>query len=201
MQSKRFFKKSMCLLAMMPLVTMTAPVFAQAETVEPLNTQDLSGQCRAANRPTPVFSGASTLTSALRILANNEQVTLAGAAQGGMIAIRSPIQGYVQTGVLKTCETPARTSCRIIRNPAVINVRNQPKIPAGDSNSNVIAQAQRGDRVFAVLKPNGSISTAVADGYNWVEISFSPTIPPGGATGWLYNSRVGSSDSNLAYCN
>jgi len=187
-------------------VTLTLSLGAIALAALPAQAQtgdSLVGQCRAANRPTPIFSGASTLTTALRIIGVNEQVTLAGEAQDGLIAISRPIQGYVQTGVLKACTTPPpppRTSCRLLENASVANVRREPNIPEGNGNANVVGQALRGDRVYVVLRPNGSVSSAVADGYNWVEIDTNraPFNRPG--TGWMFNSRVGSSTSNLVYC-
>lgn len=203
MQKICFVKRIFGGLGSLAIATAILPINVEAQTKPTQIAQSVIGQCRAANRPTPVFAEASTVSSALRILANSEKVTLSTEVQDGFVAISSPIRGYVQTGVLKTCATPPRpkTACRLLKNPAVINIRNAPKIPAGNADANVIASAKRGDRVYAVLKPNGSLSTAVADGYNWVEVDLNRGAPASTfVSGWLYNSRVGSSESNLAYC-
>ncbi|UBF29246.1 hypothetical protein K9N68_16270 [Kovacikia minuta CCNUW1] len=175
---------------------------AQAEPVQQTIAQ--ASLCRAANRSTPVFEADSTISSALLLLRPNQQVTLTDIPPAGsqFARITVPVSGYVQTAVLKACggpPPPPQTACRYLKQPPLVKVRREPRIV--DSPSNVIGQVYQGERVSVLLNPDGSVKSAQADGFNWVAID--PTraplfLPPG--TAWLFNSVVGSSESNLGYC-
>lgn len=177
----------------------TSPAFAGPDSPQLLAQ---AGQCRAANRSTPIFETASTISSALRLVAPNQQVTLAGSGADGFIRISSPVNGFIQTAVLKPCGTPPpeRLGCRLLVAPDFVNVRREPKIPAAGTPDNVIGGVAKGQTVSVVLNTTGSVVSATADGYNWVQIdaSKSPVFKSG--LGWIYNSRVGFNESNLTLC-
>jgi hypothetical protein len=178
------------------------PTVAQASPAPQFIAQ--ASLCRAANRSTPVFEADSTISSALLLLRPNQQVTLTDLPPAGsqFARIRVPITGYVQTAVLKDCggpPPPPQTACRYLKQPALVKVRTDPRIV--DSPSNVIGQVYQGEKVSVILNSDGSVKSAQGDGYNWVAID--PTraplfLPPG--TAWLFNSVVGSPESNLGYC-
>jgi hypothetical protein len=158
--------------------------------------------CRAANRSTPIFESNSTISSALRLVPPDGLVRLVAVPPTGsqFAQINLPVAGYIQTAVLKSCGAPPpppRTSCRVLRMPEAVNVRSAPTV----NQSNVIASLLRGQRVFVVLDANGNVVSRQADGYNWVQVDLTntPFFRPSG-TGWLYNSIVGSPNSNLAFC-
>lgn len=177
---------------------------APAEGV-PAVEQSVSAQdplCRAANRSTPIFESASTISSALRLVPPDGFVRLVAVPPAGsqFAQINLPIAGYIQTAVLKSCGAPPpppRTSCRILRMPDAVNVRSAPTV----IQPNIIGSLLRGQRVFVVLDANGNVVSRQADGYNWVQVDLTntPFFRPSG-TGWLYNSIIGSPNSNLGYC-
>ncbi len=72
----------------------------------------LAGQCRVAKAQIPVFKSADTTSEAVRLLAPNEQVTLAdnSAKPSGFIRISAPVVGFVQTVNLLPCSSSALTS-------------------------------------------------------------------------------------------
>ena len=72
----------------------------------------LAGQCRVAKAQIPVFKSADTTSEAVRLLAPNEQVTLAdnSAKPSGFIRISAPVVGFVQTVNLLPCSSSTLTS-------------------------------------------------------------------------------------------
>jgi hypothetical protein len=112
--------------------------------------------------------------------------------------ISQPVGGYIQTAVLKMCSNPpTQTACRRVIANYGINVRNQPTV-----NSPIVSGVVPGNYVSVVLNPNGTVVSAQADGYNWVQLDLtqSPFFFPNG-TGWMVNSTTGGpSGSNLGYC-
>lgn len=156
--------------------------------------RSLVGECRATNRPTPIFISASTVSDALRLLAANERVTLAGAASNGFIAISRPIGGHVQTAVLKTCGTvidpgkpPNPDTCRrVIFPPEGLAIFSE----AGAVNA-IVGRVEYLQTVELTTNP---ATTKTAEDRVWVEVA-QPV------KGWISNSRYeGSSSSNLGLC-
>lgn len=185
------------------------PAFAQdtpapASTSPPAAEASVSPQdplCRAANRSTPIFESASTISSALRLVPPDGTVRLTSVPPAGsqFAQINAPIGGFIQTAVLKTCSPtpPPRSSCRVSRASVPINVRSAPTVNA----NNVIGAVLPGQRVFVMLNPNGTVVSTQADGFNWaqVDLTKTPFFRPSG-TAWMTNSRIGSGDSNLVFC-
>jgi hypothetical protein len=77
-----------------------------------LAAASLVGQCRAAKVQIPVYRLANTSSEALRLLAPNEQVTLAGNAvdSKGFISISDPVAGFVLASNLIPCSTTTGTT-------------------------------------------------------------------------------------------
>lgn len=205
---RRSFQKTISVLltgAIAP-VAIGLPVLAETQAAPQLMAQEAAATslCRAANRSTPVFESDSTVSSAVRLVAPNQQVTLRElpAAGSSFARITSPVAGFIQTAVLKSCGTnppPPAGACRLLKVNYPVVVRREPKIQ--NSPSNAIGEIRPGERVTGVLTSSGSINSARADGYNWIEIDVTraPLFLSSG-TGWVHNSRVGVNESNFSYC-
>lgn len=187
------------------------PAFAQdtpapGSTSTPAAESSVSPQdplCRAANRSTPIFESASTISSALQLVAPDGTVRLTAVPPAGsqFAQINQPIAGFIQTAVLKTCSPtppPPRSSCRVVVAPVAINVRSAPDI---DTPNNIIGSVIPGQRLYVMLNANGTVISTQGDGYNWaqVDLTKTPFFRPSG-TAWITNSRIGSGGSNLGYC-
>ena len=101
-------------LAVMALATagVTTPSIAgtditRSEGSLKLAQASLVGQCRAAKVQIPVFRLANTSSEAVRLLAPNEQVTLAGNVVDpkGFISISDPVPGFVLARNLIPCSS------------------------------------------------------------------------------------------------
>ena len=77
-----------------------------------LAQRSLAGQCRSAKVQIPVYRSADTTSEALRLLAPDEQVTLAdnSVQPSGFIGISSPIVGFVQAVNLQSCNSSSATA-------------------------------------------------------------------------------------------
>lgn len=159
--------------------------------VQPLVTaqNSLVGQCRAANRATPVYTEASTVSAAMILLAPDQEVTLNSAVDGnGFVAIRAPQMGYVKAAVLKVCNDPLPPSrCRRVIFPeAGLIIFQRPS--AGSMEMGRVGYLEEVE--LTTLPP----TTQFSQGRNWVEIA-KP------AQGWISNSRAEfSPESNLGMC-
>ncbi|WP_421657110.1 hypothetical protein [Leptothermofonsia sp. ETS-13] len=178
----------------------TRPATPAEETRSGISPQD--PLCRAANRSTPIFESASTISSALQLVPPDGFVRLVVVPPPGsqFAQINLPISGFIQTAVLKACSTPPPpppVSCRFSRAPVPINVRREPDVDA----NNIIGVVNPGQRVFVTFNSNGTAVSTQADGFNWVQIDMTrtPFFRPSGL-GWMVNSRVGTGESNLGYC-
>lgn len=180
------------------VASMSLPAIASTDMASPQGTVQLAqgslaGQCRAAKQQIPIFRQADSTSEALRLLAANEEVTLAGSTVdgSGFINISGPIDGYVHAVNLKTCggsSTPSgdKGLCRqVARPPQGLLIRREPSA----SSAQVGSLAFEG-RVTLTANPP---TTKQADNRNWVEIS-AP------ARGWVSNGLVTEKLSNLVYC-
>ena len=167
------------------------------ESLQLAQQLSLVGQCRAAKLQIPVFRTADATSEALRLLATNEQVTLADPAVdlNGFIGISAPIRGYVQATNLKLCNdsgdlgTVPRVSanlCRqVARPPQGLLIRREPRTTAA-----LVGEVAYLGRVTLTSNPP---TERKVDGRSWVQIS-SP------ARGWVSNGLDTQPESNLAYC-
>jgi hypothetical protein len=187
-----------------PATPATPPIEAEPAAPAEETRSGISPQdplCRAANRSTPIFESASTISSALQLVPPDGFVRLVAVPPPGsqFAQINLPVSGFIQTAVLKACTPtpPPRVSCRFSRAPVPINVRREPDVDA----NNIIGVLNPGQRVFVTLNPNGTAVSTQADGFNWVQVDMTrtPFFRPSGL-GWMVNSRIGSGDSNLGYC-
>lgn len=145
------------------------------------------GECRAVNRPTPVFQQASTVSDAITILPVNRQVTAADAGSGGFLRISAPVNGYVQTGVLKLCgDTPPANTCRrVVSPPEGLLIRSGPS-----TTSATVGGVGVGERVFTTTDP--ATSQRESSGRVWIQINRP-------VAGWVSNGFQGG-QGNLVYC-
>ncbi len=152
----------------------------------------LIGQCRAATKRTAIYEAAATTSGVVRVLAANEQMTLASNGGDGFIAINAPVNGFVQTANLKLCSgtppTPTSTgsTCRKVIYPTGLKVRQSPS-----TDSTLVGGVASNSQVYLTTDP--ATAKADASGRIWVEIA-KPTA------GWVANSYRGSNVSNLGPC-
>ncbi|HEY9600862.1 MAG TPA: SH3 domain-containing protein [Allocoleopsis sp.] len=198
--------QSVHVLAVMAIATtgMSIPAIAGSDIPTSQETlkvaqASLAGQCRAAKLQIPVFRSANTTSEAVRLLAANEQVTLADIAvdANGFISISSPVVGYVQATNLKPCGDSAVTPpsnvppanqnlCRRVARPSQgLAIRREPSTAAVQ-----VGGVRYLGRVTLTTSP---ATLKRADNRDWVEIS-SPV------RGWVSNGLVTESKSNLVYC-
>lgn len=176
---------------------MSSPALAGTEITASEGSLNLAqaslvGQCRAVKLQIPIFRSASATSEALRLLATDEQVTLAGSSNAdGLIGISAPVNGFVHAINLKACSNGTNTSgnkglCRKVARPAQgLVIRREPSVAAAQ----VGGVAYLG-RVTLTTTP---ATAKQVDGRNWVEIS-SP------ARGWVSNGLLTQPLSNLEYC-
>lgn len=153
----------------------------------------LVGQCRAAKQAIPIFRESDPTSKAIRLLAVNDEVILAGTSveADGLIRITGPVTGYVHAINLKPCggntEIPAiKELCRqVIRPSQGLIIRRQPNPTAAQIGG--IAYLGR-----ITLTSNPATNRTV-NNRNWVEIA----LP---AKGWVSNGVVTAPEKNLAYC-
>ncbi|NER29560.1 MAG: SH3 domain-containing protein [Symploca sp. SIO1C4] len=132
----------------------TQPTFAPIQDNWQL-AQGIVGQCRASNRTIDVFSEASVVSTTVRTLGTNAQVTLADEGDKGWIQISAPISGYVIARYLKACGDSAQP----------------PKPPSGKLCRKVI---YRGSGGLAVRSPNLNSSKVGAIPYNTTVTLWEP---------------------------
>lgn len=189
----------------------------------------LAGQCRSAKVQIPVYKTADTTSEALRLLAPDEQVTLAGNAvkPNGFIGISAPIEGFVQAINLQSCNSSTAT----VPSPSTSDITvpspspspspsaspttspSPSATPATSTNKDLCRQVarptqglliRRGPSVRSALVGKvaylGKVTlttnpptTKRADDRDWVEIS----LP---LRGWVSNSLLTETQSNLAFC-
>lgn len=160
--------------------------------IPPIQVPDL---CRAAKQDIYIYRQRSTASLRIRQLPLNSQVTLAGTASDGWIAISSPERGFVQTESLKRCDrvspavAPRTTASELCRRVTYdgdegLNIREQPS-----TDSVVVGRGFLGDLV--TLKTLNPILDS--NGREWVEITFP-------VAGWISNGFPSQGDINLQRC-
>lgn len=201
------------------------PVFAQAEpTPQPAQSPQPSPApadavppsaapgtlCRAANRPTPVFQSANTTSAALRIVAEDGQVTLTSLPPSGsqFAQINAPVAGFIQTAVLKQCGTTGDNSwdkpttgtvCRRAIRPAQLNIRREPTT----KNNNVITTLTTPKTVYITTTTGGVVKSYRAEDYDWVQVDLAKSLGSGfSGYGWMFNTDLQTNPnlSNLVLC-
>lgn len=100
------FQKLLYIFTLVKIATfaLSVPVFAQI-TQTPSNSSQSS--CRATKVDTPIFKEPSTSSNAIRILSATTKIALAYIPASGdrFVRIQSPTSGFIQTAVLKFCQT------------------------------------------------------------------------------------------------
>jgi hypothetical protein len=193
MQTIDAWMKSIGLLAIGAIATtgLGLPVAAQPEpSPSAIPTQDsLVGQCRAVNKPTPIYTTTSVTSPTLGTLATNSKVTLADNGNGaGFIGISKPLKGFVQTANLKACPpAPPANACRRVIYPPYggVNIRREPNI-----TSELLGGIPYLERLYLTTVP----ATTKTDSSNRVWVEIAKPI-----NGWVSNGFKGG-NSNLGYC-
>lgn len=184
--------------------TTTDHVQQSESTSFQLAQRDLVGQCRAAKAKLAIHREPSTTSPADRILATDEQVTLADNGNNrGWIRISAPIAGFVEASDLTSCSgvvvnpnpkpTPPATSttslCRVVTYNGPeggLAIRSRP-----DRIAPRVDGVKLGDRV--TLRTSPPPSNLDKDGRDWVEL----TAP---SRGWISNGFPSSKSMNLGGC-
>lgn len=176
----------------------STPAFAGTEITTPqdslqLAQASLAGQCRAAKISIPVFRDSSATSEALRLVATDQTVTLAGTASdvNGFIAVSGPVAGFVYAVNLKPCgsnppPTPTKALCRrVIRPIEGLTIRQDATV-----SSAIVGGVGYLQQVTVTTNP---VTVKREGNRDWVQIS-TP------ASGWVSNGIVTESLSNLGYC-
>lgn len=187
--------------------SLITPAQAVPENNLQLAQRDLVGQCRAAKQRLPIHRQPTTSSQADRVLATDEQVTLADNGNGnGWIRISAPIAGFVEASNLTACSgnvvvnpkpapapkpTPAPTSslCRVVTYNGPeggLAIRSRPDRAAARTDG-----VKLGDRV--TLRTSPPPTNLDKDGRDWVEL----TAP---SRGWISNGFPSSKSMNLGNC-
>ncbi|MGA7935749.1 MAG: hypothetical protein WCA35_19520 [Kovacikia sp.] len=169
------------------------PAAAQSQTeTSPTSApapESLIGQCRAVNKPTPIYTKPLATSPSLGTLATNSKVTLADNGNGaGFIGISKPLKGFVQSVNLKPCPpAPPANACRRVIYPPVggINIRREPNI-----TSELLGGIPYLGKLYLTTVP----ATTKTDASNRVWVEIAKPI-----NGWVSNGFKGG-NSNLGYC-
>ncbi|BDI14209.1 hypothetical protein ANSO36C_00110 [Nostoc cf. commune SO-36] len=185
---------------------LSVPVFAQIAQA-PANVSQSS--CRATKVDTPIFKDPSTSSNAIRILSAKTRINLAYIPVSGdkFVRIQSPTSGFIQTAVLRYCQTNSNpptllsrptigSACRRIVQPETL--RRQPSIK-GD----YITTLYPGAIVYVNLVTGNVVKSYKSENYIWVEIDLSRSFPGElSGNGWIANRDLVNTPrlSSLAYC-
>jgi hypothetical protein len=176
-------------LSALTIASLVAPLAIPAALAQ---SGSLTGQTRCAKQSTVIFSQRSAASPALRLVTENQQVTLdENTAENGFIAVSNPVRGFIQTVTLTLCPnsgtTPGSSStCRRVTVPQGLIVR-QGASPSSTFVGNVAGNSQ----VF--LTTNPATASTGPDGRIWVKIA-QPLA------GWVSNGFQNVPGSNLVNC-
>jgi hypothetical protein len=202
------FQKLLSIFTLVKIATfaLSVPVFAQITQI-PSNSSQSS--CRATKVDTPIFKEPSTSSNAIRILSAQTNINLAYIPVSGdrFVRIKSPSSGFIQTAVLKFCQTNNNTQnlwtkptigsvCRQIVQTQIL--RRQPSIK-GDYITTLYPNAI----VFVNVVTGNVVKSYKSENYIWVEIDLARSFPGElSGNGWIANTDLVNTPrlSSLAYC-
>ncbi len=202
------FQKLLYIFTLVKIATfaLSIPVFAQI-TQTPSNSSQSS--CRATKVDTPIFKEPSTSSNAIRILPAKAKITLAYIPTSGdrFVRIKSPASGFIQTAVLKFCQTNNNaqnlwtkptigTACRQIVQTETL--RRQPSTKGA-----YITTLYPNTIIFVNLVTGNAVKSYKFENYIWVEIDLSRSFPGElSGNGWIANTDLVNTPglSSLAYC-
>ncbi|MFN6462316.1 MAG: hypothetical protein RMZ41_010760 [Nostoc sp. DedVER02] len=202
------FQKLLYIFTLVNIATLapSVPIVAQITQI-PSNSSQSS--CRATKVDTPIFKEPSTSSNAIRILSAKTNISLAYIPTSGdrFVRIKSPTSGFIQTAVLKFCQTNNNAQnlwtkptigsvCRQIVQTETI--RRQPSIK-GD----FITTLYPNTIVYVNLVTGNVVKSYKSENYIWVEINLSRSFPGElSGNGWIANTDLVNTPglSSLAYC-
>lgn len=202
------FQKLLYIFTLVKIATfaLSVPVFAQI-TQTPSNSSQLS--CRATKVDTPIFKEPSTSSNAIRILSAKTKIALAYIPVSGdrFVRIQSPTSGFIQTAVLKFCQTNNNaqnlsskptigSECRQLVQPQTL--RLQPSTKGA-----YIATLSPNTILFVNLLTGNVVKSYKAENYIWVEIDLARSFPGElSGNGWIANTDLINTPglSSLTYC-
>ncbi|MFM2429966.1 MAG: hypothetical protein RLZZ511_1179 [Cyanobacteriota bacterium] len=180
------------------LVNLTVPAqtqTAQAQEAPAADSNSLVGQCRAANKRTPIYINRNPVSEVVMLLETNATVTIAeNGGENGMIGVNKPKSGFVHAPNLKNCAnaprpTPPKPSpsgvCRLVVQPQGLVVRNE----AGN-NAPVVGSLAPKTKI-TLAEPISTVERD--DGRIWLKVA-QPVA------GWVSNGFVSQQFRNLGAC-
>ena len=203
------FQKLLYIFTIVKIATfaLSIPVFGQI-TQTPSNSSQSS--CRATKVDTPIFKEPSTSSNAIRILPAKTKIALAyiPTSADRFVRIQSPASGFIQTAVLKFCQTNNNAQnlwnkptigsvCRKIVQTETL--RRQPSIKGA-----YITTLYPNTTIFVNLVTGDVVKSYKSENYIWVEIDLSRSFPGElSGNGWIANTDLVNAPglSNLVYCN
>ncbi|WP_341530391.1 hypothetical protein WKK05_14565 [Nostoc sp. UHCC 0302] len=196
----------MFILVKIATFALNVPVFAQITQIPSNFSQS---NCRATKVDTPIFKEPSVLSNAIRILSARTNIFLAyiPARIDRFVRIKSPTSGFIQTAVLKYCQTNNNAQ-NLLSKPTIGSVcrqilqtktiRRQPS-----TKGDFITTLSPNTIVFVNLVTGNIVKSYKSENYIWVEIDLSRSFPGElSGNGWIANTDLANTPrlSSLAYC-
>lgn len=190
-----------------------------------LAQRSLAGQCRVAKVQIPVYRSPDTTSEALRLLAPDEQVTLAdnSVQPSGFIGISSPIVGFVQAVNLQSCNsssatvsTPSTGAIAVPTpdtSPSPATSPSPTASPATSTSKELCRRVARPTQGLLIRRGPNVRSALVGKVAYLAQVTLT-TNPPttrradnrdwveisSPVKGWVSNSLLTEPESNLAFC-
>ncbi len=186
-------------LLIVPVVGLAPKAMAQDAVAPAAKAATLVGQCRAANKRTPIYSARNPTSEVVMLLETGNAVTLSeNGGENGLIGVSKPKVGFVHSPNLKDCPgkpkppiaeqpkpTPIAGFCRKVVQPQGLIVRNE----AG--NAAPIVGSLALNQKITLAEPIETVERD--DGRIWIKVA-KPVA------GWTSNGFVKQQFRNLGAC-
>jgi hypothetical protein len=189
-------------LTIVPVLGLAPNVLAQDAPAPAAKEATLVGQCRAANKRTPIYSARNPVSEVVMLLENGNAVILSeNGGENGLIGVSKPKVGFVHSPNLKDCpgkpkpptaeqpkpmpDKPIAGVCRKVVQPQGLIVRNE----AGNA-APIVGSLALNEKI-TLAEPIETVERD--DGRIWIKVA-KPVA------GWTSNGFVKQQFRNLGAC-
>jgi Bacterial SH3 domain len=187
-------------LVFVPVLGLAPKVMAQDPVAPAAKEATLIGQCRAANKRTPIYSTRNPVSEVVALLETGNAVILSeNGGENGLIGVSKPKAGFVHSPNLKDCpgkpkppiaeqpkpDKPIAGICRKVVQPQGLIVRNE----AGNV-APIVGSLALNEKV-TLAEPIETVERD--DGRIWIKVA-KPVA------GWTSNGFVKQQFRNLGAC-
>jgi hypothetical protein len=187
-------------LVVVPVLGLAPKVMAQDPVAPAAKEATLIGQCRAANKRTPIYSTRNPVSEVVALLETGNAVILSeNGGENGLIGVSKPKAGFVHSPNLKDCpgkpkppiaeqpkpDKPIAGICRKVVQPQGLIVRNE----AGNV-APIVGSLALNEKV-TLAEPIETVERD--DGRIWIKVA-KPVA------GWTSNGFVKQQFRNLGAC-